>query len=141
MKLNYEVLQTALYNIVEGISVSPHITADGIRKESKVWNIKKIINGENTPTPESWWKLHKAFPKLIPPPVYTDGRKVYVTEGSQSVSNSSGVNQANSDGGNIFQGGTEKGSKELVKLLLNSGTPAFKVELVEILIKNGKFNV
>jgi hypothetical protein len=74
-------------------------TLDEIQKASETNNLSRILRGvaggrPTEPTKKTWWKLHDAFPAEIPPPSYVDGRTVYK---SQSVSNSSNVNQAGRD--------------------------------------------
>jgi hypothetical protein len=61
-ELNYKKLQQCLYNLVEVKGVM----ASQVTKESGVWNIKKMIAGENEPTLSSWAKLHDAFPRDQP---------------------------------------------------------------------------
>ena len=73
MELNYEILQKALNDMKE----IHGITRMEVTEASKVHNIQKIITGAIKPLPDSWWKLHKAFPEYIPQPTYTDGGLVY----------------------------------------------------------------
>jgi hypothetical protein len=65
--------------------------------ESGVHNISRIVSGEiKTPTTDSWWSLHNAFPNDIPEPVYVDGGKVYKNVVSGGVSGGT-INQNNTD--------------------------------------------
>jgi len=73
VELNYMKLQKHLSDLVKIKGEKPaHIT-----QNSGVWNIKKMMEGENEPTLNSWCKLHEAYPKDIPEPEYLDGAKVY----------------------------------------------------------------
>lgn len=85
MKPNTDILRKALYELkhLHGI------TLQEATKQSDVHNLQKIIDGKIEPTPNSWWKLHKAFPKEIPEPSYVDGTRIYknVTSKSGSITN------------------------------------------------------
>jgi hypothetical protein len=73
LKLNTSVLSKALYDLkeVQGISFR------AITKSSGVHNLGKIMSEEIAATPDSWWRLHKAYPDTVPEPEYTDGSKLY----------------------------------------------------------------
>jgi len=73
VELNYSKLQKYLHDLVNIKGENP----SQITKNSGVWNIKKMMNGENEPTLKSWCKLHEAYPKDILEPEYTDGNMVY----------------------------------------------------------------
>jgi hypothetical protein len=80
MELNYAKLQKYLYELVEIKGIKPA----EITRESKVWNIKKMIEGKCEPTMTSWDKLHKTYPSDIPPPEYTNGSSVFIAADHQS---------------------------------------------------------
>ena len=86
MELNYEILQKALNDMKE----IHGITRMEVTAASKVHNIQKIITGAIKPLPDSWWKLHKAFPEYIPQPTYVEGDIVY-SPSSQSVTGDQNV--------------------------------------------------
>jgi hypothetical protein len=88
-RLNTDVLRQSLNDMI-----NDGYTLDELQKASGANNLSRISRGETEPTKKTWWKLHDAFPAEIPPPSYVDGRTVYK---SQSVSNSSNVNQAGRD--------------------------------------------
>jgi len=82
VELNYIKLQEYLHKLVDVKGEkAAHIT-----KNSGVWNVKKMMAGENEPTLNSWVRLHEAYPDDIPAPEYVDGDKVYkyVTASGQS---------------------------------------------------------
>jgi hypothetical protein len=81
MELNYAKLQRSLYDLVEIKGIKPA----EITRESKVWNIKKMIEGKCEPTLNSWDKLHKTYPNDIPPPEYTNGFSVVVSADRKST--------------------------------------------------------
>jgi len=87
MKPAITLLQKALYEIKH---LHGH-TFQAVTKESGVHNLQKIVDGEIEPTPDSWWKLHKAFPKYIPEPVYVDGQRIYKNIVAQTISGHSNV--------------------------------------------------
>ena len=71
MKLDTSILTKAL------LKLEALYTFNQITQETKVYNLKKMVDGKTTPTPESWWKLHNAYPDDIPEPQYIDGSRVY----------------------------------------------------------------
>jgi hypothetical protein len=92
MELNYAKLQKCLYDLVELKGVKPA----EITRESKVWNIKKMIAGVCEPTMSSWDKLHKTYPEDIPPPEYTNGSSIFVTaKNSNQTAGRSIINAGN----------------------------------------------
>jgi hypothetical protein len=71
MKLDTSILNRAL------LKLEVQYTFNQITQEAKVHNLRKMVDGKTTPTPDSWWKLHNAFPNDIPEPSYMDGSRVY----------------------------------------------------------------
>lgn len=86
MKPNTEILRKALYELkhLHGI------TLQEATKQSDVHNLQKIIDGKIEPTPNSWWKLHAAYPKEIPEPSYIDGTRIYKNITADNNSNAAG---------------------------------------------------
>jgi hypothetical protein len=81
---------------------------------------------------------------------FVPGGFTTITANGQSVTNSSGVNQASSNCGNVSQSSDGEGfgdSEELidflikhgVPMMLDHGTPEIKETLIKLLIKSGKF--
>lgn len=128
MELKYEILQKALHDMKE----IHGIPRQEVTENSGVHNLLKIINGKISPTPDSWWKLHKAYPKYIPEPQYTDGELVY--KPTQSVSNSTNTNQ-NLAGRDIITGSEQvsREDRELCEMLLLHGTQKIKQDLLKLL--------
>ena len=91
MKPAITLLQKSLYEIKH---LHGH-TFQAVTKESGVHNLQKIVDGEIEPTPDSWWKLHKAFPKHIPEPVYMDGQRIYKNIVAETISGNSNVTTGN----------------------------------------------
>ncbi len=73
MEMHGDKLRKAIYELkeVKGISYAE------ISRASGVSNISRIASGDITPYPDTWRKLHEAFPKDIPEPEYKDGGKIY----------------------------------------------------------------
>jgi len=86
LELNYDLLRSKLADLVNIEGVNPH----QVTLVSKVHNIQRMIEGLTAPTPKSWAKLHKAFPKQIPEPQYMDGKKIYMANNNGSIA---GTNQ------------------------------------------------
>jgi hypothetical protein len=86
MKPNTEILRKALYELKHLHGV----TLQDATKQSDVHNLQKIIDGKIEPTPNSWWKLHTAFPKEIPEPSYIDGTRIYKNITADHDSNAAG---------------------------------------------------
>lgn len=135
MELDYDILRKALDDMKE----IHGITRDSVTKESGVHNIQKIVVGKIAPLPDSWWKLHKAFPEYIPEPTYIDGGVVY--KPVQSVSNSTNTIMAGRDNtGSIGNMDMGRDDIELCQLLCLHGTKKIKDELRKKLLEIAKLS-
>jgi hypothetical protein len=74
-------------------------TLQRIEKKSRVYNLRRIIDKEITPTPASWMKLHDAYPNDIPKPVFESKYGDEYNVVNQTVNNNVGSNINQSYGG------------------------------------------
>lgn len=113
LKVKATVLQEALGNLVE----IERLTHEEITERSKAHNIGRIISGETIPTANTWQRLHKAFPKEVPPLIWTDGKTDYhqVIGGSKVVSTGNNNRLAGGDYHETFQVSARE--RTLVELL------------------------
>ena len=95
MEINLQELIKSLINLEK------ENTFNEITKRSGVHNLRKMVNGDTTPTVQSWWKLHKAYPLDIPEPSYTDGVNVFKNTVQGSVNGT--ANQADSMTFNVHE--------------------------------------
>lgn len=91
IKLNTTKLQRALRNLYE----MKGTTYSNITATSGVHNIGRLRSGQIKPTAHTWWRLHKAYPSIIPPPEYVDAEGAVVTTLTASSNDAVSANAAN----------------------------------------------
>lgn len=129
MELNYETLRTSLRDLIDVVGVTCH----EITKESGVYNIRKIANGETDPMPRTWEKLHRIYPEHIPPIELVDHGKRYT---QKSKAKNSNVTMSGRD--TNIQGDVDNlptSDQKLIKMFVMFADDEIKAELKRLLVK------
>ena len=125
MELNTKKLIEALIELRDNYG----LTYTQITEDSDVNNIGRIVTGETTPTTQSWFKLHEAYPHIVPHPSYIDNSgQVYKAETNMVMTGNNGT-QFTAHQGNRLTAGQEY----LINIINRAADPDGLVdELIDI---------
>jgi hypothetical protein len=98
MELNSKKLIKALGEMLD----SKQFTQGEITKKSSVHNLGRIVQGSVAVTDANWFKLHTAYPDLIPFPEYENGEHVFVVERAAGKKVTHGSKTAYFSGGAVL---------------------------------------
>lgn len=125
--LDMDVLLKAIKDFEEEYGRGAHAY---ILKRTGIHNTKRMLEGEQAPSLDTWAKLHASMPDDFPPPTM-QGERIKISQKARD-----GANQNMSFGGTSRGDGLSQLDRELLQLLAEYGPIAYKKrirkELLEI---------